>query len=100
MTPPIYHFLSPFRLLGQTGTAPLAAVFAVVLAMLAAMPAVQAQDTNLNSLLNRIERLQRDLNTLQRHVYRGEAPPAAAAGAELSGIRHLWPLTADGNRRW
>jgi tol-pal system protein YbgF len=87
MTPPILHFPSPFRLLGQTGTAPLAAVFAVVLAMLAAMPAVQAQDTNLNSLLNRIERLQRDLNTLQRHVYRGEAPPAAAAGTELSGTQ-------------
>ncbi|MDH3968769.1 MAG: hypothetical protein OEU56_17270, partial [Rhodospirillales bacterium] len=84
MTPPIYRFPSPFRLSGQTGTALLAAVFAVVLAMLAAMPAVQAQETNLNSLLNRIERLQRDLNTLQRHVYRGETPPAAAAGAELS----------------
>jgi tol-pal system protein YbgF len=76
-------------LLERIGAAPLAATFAVVLAVLAAMPAAQAQDTDLKGLLNRIERLQRDLNTLQRHVYRGEPPPAAAATgrAELSGTQ-------------
>lgn len=87
MTPPFRRFPGLLRLFGQAASAPLAVAFAVVLAMLAAMPAVQAQDTNLKSLVDRIERLQRDLNTLQRHVYRGEKPPAAAAGTELSGTQ-------------
>ena len=33
----------------------------------------------MQELLNRVDRLQRELSTLQRQVYRGEAPPPAAA---------------------
>ncbi len=48
----------------------------------------QAQNSNFKALLDRVERLQRELATLQRHVYKGEPPPqtaAAAATAELTG---------------
>ena len=40
---------------------------------------VLAQNTGMQELLNRVERLQRELSTLQRQVYKGEAPPASAA---------------------
>ncbi|MDX1484068.1 MAG: tol-pal system protein YbgF [Alphaproteobacteria bacterium] len=36
--------------------------------------------SDLQSLINRIDRLQRELNTLQRQVYRGGPPPAASPG--------------------
>ena len=86
MTLPIRH--SPARIdrPGQLAAAATALVLVVALAVTVAMPAARAQDTSLKGLLDRIERLQRDLNTLQRHVYRGETPPPAAAatgGAEL-----------------
>jgi tol-pal system protein YbgF len=95
MTPPIRRSPGPLRFPESSGIASVAAILAVCLAVLTAAPAVRAQDTNVNTLLQRIERLQRDLNTLQRHVYRGEPPPAAApaasaapaAGAELSGTQ-------------
>lgn len=41
--------------------------------------AVQAQNTGVQELLNRVDRLQRELSTLQRQVYKGEAPPPSAA---------------------
>lgn len=41
--------------------------------------AVEAQNTGMQQLLNRVDRLQRELSTLQRQVYKGEAPPPAAA---------------------
>ncbi|MCH8139128.1 MAG: hypothetical protein IH926_09310, partial [Proteobacteria bacterium] len=55
---------------------------------LAAGQAVWAQDANTRALIDRIDRLQRELVTLQRQVYKGEAPPASAAGAAAgtSGI--------------
>lgn len=46
--------------------------------LLVALPA-GAQDASAQQLVDRIERLQRELSTLQRHVYRGEPPPPAAA---------------------
>jgi tol-pal system protein YbgF len=50
-----------------------------------------AQDPNLKALLDRVDRLQRELATLQRQVYRGEPPPASAVqgagAAELSGTQ-------------
>ena len=52
---------------------------------LASGPAARAQDSELQSLLQRIERLQRDMNTLQRHVYKGEPPPALEATAGSAG---------------
>lgn len=80
MTPPNRRIPRSTRLPGRT-----AAVCAVALALFAALPMARAQDTSLKGLLDRIERLQRDLDTLQRHVYRGEPPPPAAApaGAEV-----------------
>jgi tol-pal system protein YbgF len=51
----------------------------VCLAMLFPSASVLAQNTGMQELLNRVDRLQRELSTLQRQVYRGEAPPPAAA---------------------
>lgn len=45
-------------------------------------PAAFAQSTQVQGLIDRIDRLQRELNTLQRQVYRGEPPPTPPA--ELS----------------
>ena len=55
---------------------------------LASGEAVWAQDANTQALIDRIDRLQREFVTLQRQVYKGEAPPAsaAAAAAGTSGI--------------
>lgn len=57
------------------------ALFAVSLGLAAGlMPAaVQAQNTGMQELLNRVDRLQREISTLQRQVYKGGAPPPAAA---------------------
>jgi tol-pal system protein YbgF len=61
--------------------APVAVLCAAVLCLTAMLlpAAVQAQNTGVQELLNRVDRLQRELSTLQRQVYKGEAPPAAAA---------------------
>lgn len=50
----------------------------------AGSPAV-AQDARVQGLIDRVDRLQRELVTLQRQVYRGEAPPAAAVQGDLAG---------------
>ncbi len=60
-----------------------------VIAILTVMvPNSRAQDTSIQTLVDRVERLQRDITTLQRQVYRGEAPSSsqssAAAGGEVS----------------
>ena len=59
------------------------------MAMTAAVPGAEAQDSNVKALYDRVDRLQRDMNTLQRHIYRGETPPpelqAAPAGALPEG---------------
>jgi tol-pal system protein YbgF len=45
-------------------------------AALIALPmAASAQDSQVRTLMERVERLQREVNDLQRTVYRGEAPP-------------------------
>jgi tol-pal system protein YbgF len=54
---------------------------AVVMWSGVAVPAGHAQDPDVQSLLQKVQRLQRELNTLQRHVFRGETPPASAQGA-------------------
>ncbi len=61
-----------------------AAVLAVT-AGLSLGPPARAQDAELESLLQRIERLQRDMNTLQRYVFKGEPAPAADAVAGTAG---------------
>ena len=51
------------------------------------VPGARAQDANIKTLIDRVERLQRDFTTLQRQVYRGESPPksegSAAGGDEV-----------------
>ena len=61
--------------------APFAMLCAAILCLTAVLlpAAVQAQNTGVQELLNRVDRLQRELSTLQRQVYKGEAPPPAAA---------------------
>jgi hypothetical protein len=88
MTPPNRRIRFLAGLPGRLVATPRAVAWVMVCAgalVLSAAPAAQAQDTSLKGLLDRIERLQRDLNTLQRHIYRGETPPAAASagGAEM-----------------
>ncbi|MQA64476.1 MAG: tol-pal system protein YbgF [Alphaproteobacteria bacterium] len=68
------------------------AVAAVVLAVTVALAPVEGfaqagTNPEIQSLLSRIDRLQRDMNTLQRQVYRGNAPPSGEApgGAVGSG---------------
>jgi tol-pal system protein YbgF len=57
----------------------------VLAAGLAPGPEARAQENDLQSLLQRIERLQRDMNTLQRHVYKGEPLPALEAAPGNTG---------------
>lgn len=70
-----------------------AAGLAVVLWMLPA--AAGAQNTGMQELLNRVERLQREISTLQRQVYKGEAPPAAAAPAVSPAVSPAGQPVAD-----
>jgi len=85
MTPPYRHDAATWR--NRLAAVCLWAV-ACALAVPAVMaPAARAQDTSIKTLVDRVERLQRDLTTLQRQVYRGEAPPrsegSAAGGGEV-----------------
>jgi tol-pal system protein YbgF len=69
-----------------------AVAMATVMLSLAAPAGARAQaaaSPEIQSLLQRIERLQRDMNTLQRRVYRGEAPAAAAAPTDDTGSAPL-----------
>lgn len=72
-------------------TAPIAVLWAAVLCLTAMLlPAtVQAQNTGVQELLNRVDRLQRELSTLQRQVYKGEAPPPDAAPPLSPGASNL-----------
>ncbi|MBU6506221.1 MAG: tol-pal system protein YbgF [Alphaproteobacteria bacterium] len=56
-------------------------------ALLGSIPAAPAQDTgDTAALSDRLDRMQRDLDTLQRQVYRGGTPaPAGGAATEASG---------------
>ena len=58
------------------------AVIAVCLACWGFSPTrADAQNSELREMLKRVERMQRELSTLQQHVYRGTRPPALAPGA-------------------
>ena len=61
-----------------------AAVLAATAGLSLGSPA-RAQDAELDSLLQRIERLQRDMNTLQRYVFKGGPVPAADAASGTAG---------------
>jgi tol-pal system protein YbgF len=56
----------------------------LVALLLAGAPAL-AQQTDPRALSDRLDRLQRDVDTLQRQVYRGAAAPGAAPGTAFSG---------------
>jgi len=57
-----------------------------LIALLGSIPAVPAQDTgDAAALSDRLNRMQRDLDALQRQVYRGGPPPAAGQAPEASG---------------
>jgi len=71
----------------------LAAVLAVT-AGLSAVSTARAQDANVESLLLRVERLQRDMNTLQRYVFKGEPAPAASAATGAAGETGSMTTTA------
>jgi tol-pal system protein YbgF len=60
---------------------PLLRTIAIAAALGCAAPSAVAQNAGVQELLNRIDRLQREMSTLQQHVYRGAPPPAAAAAA-------------------
>lgn len=55
-----------------------AAIFGIVLTIGLALPAA-SQQSDLQSVLNRLERLQRELSTLQSDFYRGRPPSARSA---------------------
>lgn len=65
-----------------------ALALAVALAWAGASPATAQSGPELRSLTQKVERLQRELNALQRAYYRGEAPPpeAEAAASEGGGL--------------
>ena len=65
-----------------------ALVFAVCL-LGAGAQAARAQDANLRGLLDRVERLQRELVTLQRHVYRNQPAPPSQRAVEAAGADTL-----------
>lgn len=53
---------------------------AAAIAVLAAVTPAAAQTADTRAMFDRMDRLQNELTTLQRHVYRGEKPRAAARG--------------------
>lgn len=101
MTAPFRRLLDPFRHPARTPVGGAVRIIArltfflvlVLGAGLAAGEAVWAQDANTQALIDRIDRLQRELVTLQRQVYKGEAPPAPAAGA-AAGTRGITTTAA------
>lgn len=58
----------------------------VTVSMTIAGPVAWAQDAQVQGLVDRVERLQRELQTLQRTVYRGEPPPVEAAAPAAGGL--------------
>lgn len=69
----------------RTGRRWLGAALVAVMALplLASHPA-EAQDADVRALNERLQRLERDLRTLERAAYRGETPPPSSAGSASS----------------
>lgn len=76
---------------------------AALAAMACTLPvAVAAQNTGMQELLNRVERLQREISTLQQQVYKGGPPPVravqpGAAQPVLPGLPASDPRSAGRN---
>ena len=66
---------APIRRSSDSVRTPLKLAFLLAVLLLAPAPPALAQDSQLQGLVDRIDRLQRELVTLQRQVYRGETPP-------------------------
>ncbi|MPY71516.1 MAG: tol-pal system protein YbgF [Alphaproteobacteria bacterium] len=64
---------------------PVAACVCALAALLCAAAPAAAQNYEMQQLLNRMERLQQEMSTLQRHVYRGEKPPPSAVAPAPAG---------------
>jgi tol-pal system protein YbgF len=62
-----------------------AACAGALAALLSAAAPAAAQNYEMQQLLNRMERLQQEMSTLQRHVYRGEKPPPSALAPAPAG---------------
>jgi len=75
----------PISVLNRRWLGPVLAIAIIAAApMLGAAP-VGAQSNDVQSLVNTIDRLERQLQTLERTVYRGGTPPAGSATAPSSG---------------
>lgn len=90
LTPMKSSVFCPFPRRRLGGKRLLAAACALSLAALVTLAPAGAlaqagSNPEIQSLLNRIERLQRDMNTLQRQVYRGGAPAASSGDAPSNG---------------
>ncbi len=61
-------------------------IFAVMLTSYVSLtaPSAQAQEEDTGALLNRIDRLERDVNFLQKQVYRGASADSATPGAPIT----------------
>lgn len=82
----VWHRRRPGRaVLSRLGAATVLAAVATL--SVPAAPALAQSSGDMTALMERIERLQRDVNLLQRQVYRGEAPPpnTALAGETSAG---------------
>ncbi len=75
------------------GLMSVSAALVVGLPIVLSGPAV-AQDPAMDALVKQLERMQRDINTLNRQVYRGESPPSSAAPGP-AGRAPLPPAGAD-----
>ena len=79
MTAPFRRFFRSQARFLRTTLHPGVAAALILTAGLFLGPPARAQSADLESLLQRIERLQRDMNTLQRYVFKGGPAPAADA---------------------
>jgi len=75
------------------------ALVLTLLAFLLPLGTAGAQSPDVRVLLDRIDRLQRDVDTLQRQVYRGQVPPASSSAppsssATVSGGGETLPVAA------
>ncbi len=78
--------MTPTSLIAWAGARRAGGIAVVAGALLLAAVPASAQDTDLRSLADRVERLQRELAELQQSVYNGAPPPAGtAAAADTAG---------------
>jgi tol-pal system protein YbgF len=72
------------------------ALYLSLLALLIPFATAQAQSPEVRMLLDRIDRLQRDVDTLQRQVYRGQVPSAPVGAPLPPGAANAMPPIGAG----